>query len=259
MKIRETQTFKNYTPTVISVFFGVAFVELLAISINQPYLPRATGVSNRLITLLLEGQIFLDLLRSLQNLFLGFTISVISGLVIGMLCGRYKYFEQMLRPYINAMLTTPSVIFAPVYFAIFGLARWSIVGLIVHYSVFYIIVNTTTAVQSVDRGMIEMSMVFGANERQQMRLIYLPSSLPLIFASLRVALARSVKGMINGELLIAVIGLGAFSSKFASVYDAEGVFAVALLVVLVAIVLSGCLNMVNKRVNSWVPNIRKDK
>ena len=104
-----------------------------------------------------------------------------------------------------------------------------------------------------------MSMVFGANERQQMRLIYLPSSLPLIFASLRVALARSVKGMINGELLIAVIGLGAFSSKFASVYDAEGVFAVALLVVLVAIVLSGCLNMVNKRVNSWVPNIRKDK
>jgi NitT/TauT family transport system permease protein len=175
-----------------------------------------------------------------------------------MLCGRYKYFEQILRPYINAMLTTPSVIFAPVYFAIFGLARWSIVGLIVHYSVFYIIVNTTTAVQSVDRGMIEMSMVFGASERQQMRLIYLPSSLPLIFASLRVALARSVKGMINGELLIAVIGLGAFSSKFASVYDAEGVFAVALLVVLVAIILSGCLNMVNKRVNSWVPNIRKD-
>lgn len=58
MKIRETQIFKNYTPTIISMFFGVGLVEILAIRINQPYLPRATGVSSRLISLLLEGEIF---------------------------------------------------------------------------------------------------------------------------------------------------------------------------------------------------------
>jgi NitT/TauT family transport system permease protein len=92
-----------------------------------------------------------------------------------------------------------------------------------------------------------------------MRLILLPSATPLIFASLRVSMARSVKGMINGELLIAVVGLGAVSQNFARAFDAEGVFAVASLVVGVALLMGAVLGFVDGRVNSWVPDVRRKK
>jgi len=241
----------------MSLLGGLICFELLAIASGQPFYPRPTEIGSKLGELFVQGRVYSSLWRSLQNLFLGFFMSLSSGIMIGLLCGRYSLLERTIRPYVNALLTTPTVVFAPVYFALFGTSRWSIVGLIIHYSIFYLIVNTTTAVRAVDIGLIEMAKVFGADERQRMRLILLPSALPLVFASMRVAMARSVKGMINGEVLIAVVGLGAINQEFARVFDLSGVFAVASVVVAIAMFLSFVLSYLDRRINHWVPNARK--
>ncbi len=244
-------------PYILSLVVGLALVEVFARILDVPYLPPVSAVFSRLMSLFAEGGIVIDLSRSLQNLFLGFLIACTLGITIGILCGRYRFIEHVLRPYINTMITAPSIMFVPIYFAVFGLSRWAIVALIVDYVVFFLIVSTAAAVQGVDREILEMSKVFGASERQRMRLILLPSATPLIFSALRVSLSRAVKGMINGELLIAVVGLGARSNKFARALDAVGVFAVLGLVVGVSLVLGALLSFADGRVNSWVPDIRR--
>jgi len=257
MLINRSELRSKHVPYILSLVVGLALLEIFARILDVPYFPTVSGVFSRLMSLFAEGGIVIDLFRSLQSLFLGFLIASILGITIGILCGRYQLIEHVLRPYINTMVTAPSILFVPIYFAVFGLSRWAIVALIVDYAVFFLIVSTTTAVQSVDRELVEMSKVFGASERQRMRLILLPSSTPLIFSALRIALTRAVKGMINGELLIAVVGLGARSKGFARAFDAEGVFAVATLVVGVALVSGALLSFVDGRVNNWVPNIRR--
>jgi len=257
MSINRSELRSKHLPYVLSLVGGLALLEVFARILDKPYFPTASGVFSRLISLFAEGEFRIDLSRSLQNLFLGFLIACISGITIGILCGRYSLIEHVLRPYINTMVTAPSILFVPIYFVVFGVSRWAIVALIVDYAVFFLIISTTTAVRSVDREIVEMSKVFGASERQRMRLILLPSATPLIFAALRIALARAIKGMINGELLIAVVGLGSRSQNFARAFDAEGVFAVASLVVTVALVLGALLSFVDGRVNSWVPDIRR--
>lgn len=248
----------RHLPYVLSIVIGLALLEVFARILDRPYFPMVSGVFSRLMSLLADGGFLNDLSRSLQNLFLGFMISCISGITIGILCGRYKVIEGVLRPYVNIMLTSPSILFVPIYFAVFGISRWAIVALIVDYSVFFLIVSTTTAVQSVDREIVEMSKVFGASERQRMLLIILPSSTPFIFSALRIAMGRAVKGMINGELLIAVVGLGARSQNFSRRFDIEGVFAVAFLIVGIALVLGAFLSLIDRRVNNWVPDIRRE-
>jgi NitT/TauT family transport system permease protein len=243
--------------TLFSLFAGVAALEVLARIVSQPYLPRFTDVFSRLGSLVAGGEILSDLMRSVLNLFSGFFISAIVGVLLGIACGRYWIVERTLRPYVNVLITCPTVVFVPIYFAIFGTSRWAIIFLIIHYSVFYVLVNTTTAVQSVNRELIEMAKVFGASERQRVRMVVLPSALPLIFASLRVSLGRSVKGMINGEVLIAVVGLGATSQNFSRQFDMEGVFSIAIVVVVVSLVLTNLLSLVDNRINRWVPNSRK--
>ena len=255
-----TKDFRSNTlPYILSIIGGLALFDLAARIADQPFIPKMSDVFVRIFELLTDQEVLSDFNRSLQNLFLGFAISVFFGILIGVLCGRYVTVERTLRPYINLMLTSPSILFVPIYFAIFGISRWAIIVLIIDYSVFFLILSVTTAVQSVSKETVEMDSVFGATEKQTLRLIYLPSALPVIFTALRVTVGRAVKGMINGELFIAVVGIGARSQSFARQLDMVGVFALAIIVVCIALILGGVLNVFDKRVNSWAPQARASK
>jgi NitT/TauT family transport system permease protein len=240
-----------------SLIGGLLLMEVFARIVELSYFPPVSHVLGRLWRLTADGEILGDLGRSVLNLLVGFVISALAGVAVGIAMGRYKIVEKMLDPYVTALMTAPTVVFAPIYFSVFGLARWSIIALIVQYSVFIIIVNTVTAVQSVDRELIEMASVFGAGERQRLRLIVFPASLPLIMAGLRLGMGRAVKGMINGELLIAVVGLGATSQEFARSRDAEGVFAVLIVVIVVALLATKLVELVDRHVSSWLPNSQR--
>ncbi|MEX2658624.1 MAG: ABC transporter permease [Acidimicrobiales bacterium] len=241
----------------LSLAAGLAIWEILGRSLDLIYLPPFSNVLRRLVELTADGRILSDLARSLQNLGLGFGIAAVMGILVGTLMGRYTIIERMLDPYVYGFMTSPTIVFAPIYFSIFGLQRWAIVALIIQYAVFIVVVNTVTAVKSVDRELLEMAAVFGSNERQRIRKIVLPGALPLIMAGLRLAMGRAVKGMINGELLIAVVGLGATSQSFARAFDAEGVFAVLMVVVVVALVAVKIVEIVDKRLNGWLPNAQR--
>lgn len=240
-----------------SLIGGLLLMEVFARIITLSYFPTVSHVLQRLWRLTADGQILSDLGRSVVNLVFGFAIAAALGIAVGILMGRYKLIEKMLDPYVVALMTAPTVVFAPIYFSVFGLARWSIIALIVQYSVFIIIVNTVTAVQTVDRELIEMASVFGAGERKRLRLIVFPAALPLIMAGLRLGMGRAVKGMINGELLIAVVGLGATSQEFARSRDAEGVFAVLIVVIVVALAATKVVETIDRRVSSWLPNSQR--
>lgn len=251
--------FRSDTLPYLASIVGVGIVlEIVAGIVNQPYFPKISKVLVRLVSLMSDGEVLSDFGRSLQNLFVGFLISVVLGVSIGVLCGRRESVERMIRPYVNIMLTSPSILLLPIYFAVFGISRWAIIVLIIDYSIFFLIVSTTTAIRGVNKEIVEMSKVFGASERQQLRSIYLPSAAPVVFGALRIALGRAIKGMINGELFIAVIGIGARSQGFARRFDMEGVFALAILVVGVALILGFILNLIDGRVNKWVPSIRRN-
>lgn len=242
---------------LISLLVGLGIWEVLGRSLDLIYMPPFSSVLVRLFELVESGRILGDLWRSVQNLAIGFVVASAAGMVVGMAMGRFRLIERMLDPYVYGFMTTPTIVFAPIYFSIFGLQRWAIVALIIQYSVFIVIVNTVTAVKSVDRELLEMSSVFGSKEHQRLFKIVLPGALPLIMAGLRLAMGRAVKGMINGELLIAVVGLGATSQAFARAFDAEGVFAVLLVVVIVALIAVKLVEIVDRRVNSWLPNAQR--
>ncbi len=240
---------------VLSLLAGVIVWELLGRILNLMYLPPASQVCVRLWRLIVTGEVLGDLGGSLSNLVLGYAIAAVAGVVIGVAMARVRWLEQALDPYVYAFLTAPTVVFVPIYFAIFGLSPWAIVALIVQYSVFIIIVNTVTAVQSVDVELVEMARVFGARtELVITRKVLLRAALPLISSGLRLGLGRAIKGMINGEILIAVVGLGGLSSSFGRAYDPEGVLAVLLLVIIVALVLDRAALLLDNRVNAWLPS-----
>jgi NitT/TauT family transport system permease protein len=67
-------------------------------------------------------------------------------------------------------------------------------------------------------------------------------------------MGRAVKGMINGEMFIAIVGLGQVVTSAGDRFDAEGVLAVLLVIITVAMVAVKLVQLVDQRLTSWLPS-----
>jgi len=216
-----------------------------------PWLPPFSKVMVALVELIRNGEILANLAVSLRSLAVGFVISLVVGLVVGVMMGLYPRVDQAIGIYVNALLFTPHLVFAPIFFALFHLSDWTRIAVIVKYTVFIIIIDTATAVRSADPSLLEMARSFGATKRQIFRQVLLPASTVLLLAGIRLGMGRAVKGMITGEMFIAFVGLGGMVQKYGSQFDASRVLALTLVILTVALVVGGLVQIADRRMTQW--------
>jgi NitT/TauT family transport system permease protein len=265
---------RRFNPGSIGVGAGLASLvagallwEVLGRIWHVPFFPPLSDVLVRLVELtapngdISKGVILNNLTQSVINLGIGFSISAVFGILIGSLMGAYPKIGSALDVYVYALLTAPSLVFAPIFFAVFGAThtRETTIAVVVMYTIFIIIVNTATAIRNVPPSLIEMGRSFGANDRKMFWRIILPAALPLIMAGMRLGAGRAVKGMINGEMFIAVVGLGAIVINQGKRFDASGVLAVLLVIVFVSLFAVKFVQMIDRRLTAWVPSTARQK
>jgi NitT/TauT family transport system permease protein len=242
---------RENAPEVLALVAGAALWELLGWSLGLQWLPPFSKVMQALVQFVGSGVILANLRLSLQGLIVGFSLSLVLGVSLGALMGRYRPVEKALDLYVHALFVCPSIVFAPIFFAIFGLSDASRIAIIVVYSMFVIVINTATAIRTVDPVLVEMARSFGCRETQIFRRILLPASLPLVFAGIRLGMGRAVKGMINGEMLIAFVGLGALAQRYGAQFDAAKVFAIAMVVLIIGLISNALVQMLDNRLTRW--------
>ena len=242
---------RENAPELLALVAGAALWEVLGRSLGLQWLPSFSKVMEALAQFVGSGVILANLGSSLQGLIVGFSLALILGLLLGSLMGRYRYVEKALDVYVHALFVCPSIVFAPIFFAIFGLSDASRIAIIVVYSMFVIVINTATAIRTVDPSLVEMARAFGCREAQIFTRILLPASLPLVFAGIRLGMGRAVKGMINGEMLIAFVGLGALAQRYGAQFDAAKVFAIAMVVLIIGLVSNAFVQMIDNRLTRW--------
>ncbi|WP_336605714.1 ABC transporter permease [Streptomyces sp. BA2] len=243
----------NAPAAPISLAVGAMAWELTGRLADASFFPPLSTVLARLRELAAEGLIYASLRDSLVNLALGFAISLVAGLAIGMAMGHWRKADAALGVYVYALLTAPSLVFAPVFFALLGAGRASVVAVVVMYAMFVIIVNTASAVRSAPAQLVEMARSYGAGEGQVLLRVVLPATAPMIMAGVRLGIGRAVTGMINGEMFIAVVGLGHVVTEAGGRFDSAGVLAVLLVVIAVALGATALVQAVDRRVTRWVP------
>ena len=147
--LRHSRAFKaDYVAQALSLAGGLILWEVLGWLLALPWLPPFSKVLTALVELIRNGEILANLVVSLRSLAVGFIISLVIGLVVGVLMGLYKRVDQAIGIYVNALLFTPHLVFAPIFFALFHLSDWTRIAVIVKYTVFIIIIDTATAVRS---------------------------------------------------------------------------------------------------------------
>lgn len=235
-----------------SLLAGIVIWQALGLTLHFEWLPPFSAAVAKVAEMWSGGELQTALAESLGNLAVGYLVSAVAGVGLGTAMALFPKVNFALRIYVNAFLLAPSIVMAPIFFIFFGLSRLTPISVIVLYSVLFITVNTYTAMTQVDRHLEEMARCLGAGRWQVFRHVTLPAALPLTMAGLRLGMGRAVKGMINGELFIAIVGLGRLDETFESTFDAAGILAIMLIVIAVAVLATSVVQVADRRVNGWL-------
>jgi len=242
---------KPNTLRLLSVVTLTLLWEIAGRTGNSRLLPPFSIVVVAWFELLVSGQLFRALSISLQAMALGYVLSVLFGVPLGLLMGRYRRLESFLDIYMTALLTVPMISFIPFLVIAFGLGLHSRVWIVFLFAFVIIAINTTAGVRNVDATLTEMARSFGARESDLFLKVIVPAALPMIMAGLRLGMGRAVLGMVTSELILAVVGFGAMLMTFSASYNSPALFATILTIVLLAVALLALIQYLDRRLTPW--------
>jgi NitT/TauT family transport system permease protein len=219
--------------------------------IKEIYVSKPTAVAQRLYELFASGEIYPHLWTTGQELVFGYVIGVAGGVIGGYALGRSPRLAQIFEPYVMAFYGVPKIALAPLFIIWFGIGMGSKIALAAIMVFFLVFYNVFAGVRSVDRELVNLTLIMGANQRQLTYHVFLPAAAPYVMLGMRLAIPYSVIGVIVGEFTSSAQGLGLFIHEASSTYDPAGVFAgivILLAFVTVANVLAGRLE---RRLLRW--------
>lgn len=221
--------------------------------IKEIYVSRPTEIFQRGVELFSTGEILPHLAITGQELVLGYVIGVAIGILGGYALGRSPRLAAIFEPYVMAFYGIPKIALAPLFIIWFGIGMWSKVALAATMVFFLVFFNVYTGVKSVDRDLVNLARIMGANERQLSRHVYLPATMPYVIMGMRMAIPYSIIGVIVGEFTSSVKGLGLFIHQASSTYDPAGVFAGIAILLLIVVAANALATRFEQRLLRWRP------
>jgi NitT/TauT family transport system permease protein len=245
----------RFSTNVLSIVSLAILWETVGRAMDSTLIPPLTQIGAAWWKLLSSGKLLANLSMSLTTLVIGFCLAAFIGVVLGLLMGRFRAIEHFLDLYVNALMSAPTTAFVPVLILWFGLGMESRIAVVFLFAIFVIIINTMTGVKQVDTVLVEMARSFGAREREIFLKIMLPAALPAIMAGLRLGMGRAVKGMVTGEMLLTLTGIGAMIMQYGSSFATDSLFAVILTILMVALMAMKAVQWIDRRLTGWKAGI----
>jgi NitT/TauT family transport system permease protein len=183
----------------------------------------------------------------------GFVLGSLLGALIGYLLGMSPTAELALSPYILALQIAPKVAFAPLFILWMGFTVYPKILVAILIVFFPVMVNVLTALRSLDPDLINLARSFKATRAQIFWKVEFPTSMPPMFAGLRIGATLAVVGVVVGELVGGNVGLGYLLSFGEGQADTPLVFvSIVMLTVVGAVAYLGVI-LIERRVLHYLP------
>jgi len=200
-----------------------------------------------------HADIYVHLGVTLLETVLAFVIGTVFGLAFGLWLALAPAAGAILDPYIKALNSMPRVILAPIFALWFGLGIWSKVALAVTLVFFIVFFNVYQGVREVSPVILANARMLGANQKQLLRTVYLPSATSWVFASLHNSVGLAFVGAVVGEYLGSARGVGYLILQAEGTFDVNTVFAGIVVLTAFALVLDAIVSKVETRLMKWQP------
>jgi len=238
-------------PAFASILLWCIIWEIVGRSEALFVFPPISGVFVQLVIIVQQNAFQNAAIESLKSFTYGMLIAISCGVPLGFLMGRFESVNRLMGMWVNVFVSAPLSALVPVIMLLCGMGRLTIVITVVLFAVWIITLDTLAGVKHISPPLIEMGNSFGANRWQMLTKILLWAALPEILAGVRMGLIRAVKGVIVGQLLVAVIDFGLLFATYSRNFRMEEFWALTFILFAFALGLSSIVGIIEQRVEYY--------
>lgn len=222
---------------LILIWEGIYKLGVDVLKIWEPYIfPSPIDVFGTLIVLIKDNTLGIAIVASLKRIIVGYSISVIIGISLGLVIAKFKYLDENLGPLILGLQTLPSICWLPFAILWYGLSESSIIFVIAIGSTFAVAISVKYAIQNVNPLYIRAARTMGAKGSKVYTQVILPAALPDIVSGLKQGWSFAWRALMAGEMLSSTKGLGQVLMVGRDLADISQVVAVMLVIIILGLI-----------------------
>lgn len=199
--------------------------------------PSPIDVFKSLYFLAIDNTLAIAVSASMKRLIVGYLLSVVIGLSLGLFIVRYKYIGENIKALLLGLQTLPSICWLPFAILWFGLSEKTIIFVIAMGSIFAISIATEGAISNVYPLYIKAAKTMGAKGLKLYLNVVIPASLPSIVAGMKQGWSFAWRALMAGEMLAVTKGLGQVLMVGRDLADISQVVAVMIVIIVIGLFL----------------------
>lgn len=201
-----------------------------------PYIaPSVSTIQQAFSQIIQERDFWAIILPTIQKVLLGFSISLVVGLLLGILIERSRFLRQVFYPVLIIAETTPPISWIVLAIVWFGLGSGPPIMVQILTCVPIITITTYQGIKSVDKSYGELVSIYNISLWDNVRHILLPAAAPSIFGGMKVSLGLSWRIVVTAEFFASSKGLGYYISWSHSNTETDLTIAYTLFVIILAL------------------------
>lgn len=196
-------------------------------------------------------KIFSGIGSSMYLLSVGFTLSLLLGIVLGLITGSVARLRDALLPLAKVISPIPPIIYTP--YAVAVLPTFEIASIFVIFSSIFwqVYIQVALGVSSIDKKLLDSAKAMNLKSSVLFLHVLWPYSLPGIMKTLPLAVANAFMVLTAAEMIGATSGLGYFVRYYADFADYTRVIAGIIIIGLVVSALNWGVSRLERRVVRW--------
>tara|TARA_R110000868_G_scaffold10313_19_gene50745 strand:- start:23344 stop:24213 length:870 start_codon:yes stop_codon:yes gene_type:complete len=250
---------------IVTVIAAVALWEVIATlgSVGILYNDVVPHIWNIVIAIaeeLISAGFYQDLGITFAEHIVGFIVGSFLAILVGIWMGTSPLVRGALEPYLNAIGSTPKIIFLPILFLMFGTGIESKMAKGALSAFFPVVFTTALGMSLINPVLIRVGRTFNLNKWQMITKIYMPAMVNPVITGLRLAMAITVIGVLVAELKFADGGLGYRLGIFYEQFRIASMYAIILIIFALAAGANVGMTVLQDRVNRHMaPTTSKGK
>jgi NitT/TauT family transport system permease protein len=216
-------------------------------AIDRRVLIAPSDMAVALGKLLAAGTVNGEIARTFGIVVAAVAIAIVLGFAIGLVVHALPRARQALDPFFATYYAVPIFIFYPVLIAIFGLSTMPILLMGVATAIVAMIIATLNGLDRVPKVLMKVARVHRMGPVETALKLKLPAAAPYLFTGVKLATSYGFIGVIASEFILAPAGLGRIISDAYADFNNPRMYALILLLLIVATVVNTALHAWDQR------------
>jgi len=232
------------------IFIVLAIWEIVGQHLGELLLAPPSLVVITYVELFLEGEMLIELAKSLRQMLLGYGLACVIGMPLGSVMGRVRIIDALFHPWISMIVVTSVAALLPVFILIFGTGFNLRASIVFVASIGYIVLTTYHGAIAIESRYIDVSRSFAATKIDQYKKVILPALFPFLITGARLGLVHAIRAMVVAEMFI-ITGYGGLIFQTGLDLSTAPILAYLLTIMIVSIGTNVILRRIGQKAAPW--------